>query len=257
MTYKILIIEDDVILGDILKQSLERADYETRWETDGQKGYDTLKEWKPDLLLLDIILMTKNGYEILEEKYNDESVKSIPVVIMSNSGQPVEISRALALGVQDYLIKAEFDPDEVLAKIRPLLTSCATKKPQGQLTHISILYVEDDPFLSELLLSKLKREGAEVFYAKDGEQALKLSETIIPSVVMLDLMLPGFNGIDVLKGLKEKPAFKDIPTIVFSNLGQNKDKQQTEELGATRHLIKAENDPDDIVRIILEVLHKY
>ena len=257
MAYKILVIEDDATLGGILKQCLERAGYETRWETDGQKGYNTLKEWKPDLVLLDIIVTTKNGYEILEEKYADESIKSIPVVIISNSGQPVEISRVLALGVQDYFIKAEFDPDEILAKILLLLTNSSVKKPQGQLSHISILYVEDDPFLSDLLLSKLKREGAEVFYAKDGEGALHIAETIVPSIIMLDLMLPGVNGIEVLKRLKEKPVLQNIPIIVFSNLGQDKDKQQTEDLGVVRHLIKAENNPDDIVKIILEVLHKY
>lgn len=254
MAYKVLVIEDDAVLGDILKQSLQHEGYETRWEIDGQKGLEILKEWRPDLLLLDIILPTKNGYEILEEKYTDETIKSIPVVIVSNSGQPVEISRALALGVQDYLIKAEFDPEEVLAKVRPLITASAAKKPHGQLSGISILYVEDDSFLADLLMAKLKREGADLHYAKDGEQALHLAETITPKVVLLDLMLPGINGIEVLKKLKDKPAYAHVPTIVFSNLGQDKDKEETHALGATKHLIKAENDPDDIVRIILSTL---
>ena len=86
----------------------------------GKEGFEKIKSSKADLILLDIIMPNMNGYEILEAKQKDPSIANIPVIIISNSGQPVEIHRALALGVKDYLVKAQFDPEEVLTKIKSL-----------------------------------------------------------------------------------------------------------------------------------------
>lgn len=115
---KILIIEDDVFLGEVLVKKLTTEGFKVVLEKDGVDGYKKIKFFNPDLILLDIILPNMNGYEILEAKQKDPSIVSIPVIIVSNSGQPVEISRALALGVKDYLVKAQFDPEEVLVKVR-------------------------------------------------------------------------------------------------------------------------------------------
>ena len=107
---KVLLIEDDVFLGDVLLEKLKKEDYDAHISRDGAEGLEKIKELKPDLVLLDIILPTMNGYEILEAKLKDPSIAKIPVIIISNSGQPVEINRALTLGVKDYFIKAQFDP---------------------------------------------------------------------------------------------------------------------------------------------------
>src|SRR3989344_2487677 len=109
----ILIIEDDVFLGDVLLEKFKKEGFEAHLSRDGAEGLAEMKKFKPDLILLDIILPTMNGYEILEAKQKDPEIEKIPVIIISNSGQPVEINRALALGVKDYFIKAQFDPEEV------------------------------------------------------------------------------------------------------------------------------------------------
>ena len=115
---KILIIEDDIFLGDVLVQKFKSNGYEVNLARDGGSGLKQIYEWKPDLILLDILLPVMNGYEILEAKKKDTAISEIPVIVVSNSGQPVEINRALALGVKDYLVKAQFDPEEVLVKVR-------------------------------------------------------------------------------------------------------------------------------------------
>ena len=119
---KILIIEDDIFLGDVLVRKLQNDSYDVLLSRDGAEGLKKISEFKPDLILLDIVLPSMNGYEILEAKAKDENIKDIAVIVISNSGQPVEISRVLALGVKDYLVKAQFDPDEVLAKVRSELS---------------------------------------------------------------------------------------------------------------------------------------
>src|SRR5262245_60961337 len=118
---KILLIEDDIFLAEVLIGRLKSAGYEVILSTNGREGFGKIKSEKPDLVLLDIILPEMNGYQILEAKWNDASIKEIPVIVVSNSGQPVEIKRAIALGVKSYLIKADIDPDEAINKIKEVM----------------------------------------------------------------------------------------------------------------------------------------
>lgn len=121
MAKKILIIEDEKILSGLLDKKLQEVGYETSLAYDGEEGLEKMKAEKPDLVLLDIIMPKKGGFELLEERQKDDIIKNIPVVIISNSGQPVEISRAMDLGVNDYLIKTQFDPNEVIEKVNKQL----------------------------------------------------------------------------------------------------------------------------------------
>lgn len=123
MSKKILIIEDEEILSNLLDKKLKEMGYETSLAFDGEAGVKKIKEEKPDLVLLDIIMPKKGGFEVLEEMQKDDEMKKVPVIIISNSGQPVEISRALDLGVKDYLIKTQFDPNEVIEKVKKQLPS--------------------------------------------------------------------------------------------------------------------------------------
>jgi DNA-binding response OmpR family regulator len=118
MAKKILIIEDEEILSNLLEKKLKEVGYDVNVAFDGEEGLNKIKELRPDLVLLDIIMPKKGGFEVLEDMRKDDAIKSIPVIIISNSGQPVEISRALELGVKDYLIKTQFDPKEVIEKVK-------------------------------------------------------------------------------------------------------------------------------------------
>lgn len=119
MPKKILIVEDDKVLSDLLGKKLKDAGFEVAFAYNGVEGMDSLKTNKPDLILLDIMMPEKSGMEVMEEMNQDPetSLTKIPVIIISNSGQPVEIDRVLELGAKDYLIKAEFNPQEVVEKV--------------------------------------------------------------------------------------------------------------------------------------------
>jgi CheY-like chemotaxis protein len=261
MKKHILIIEDDTALGEILSQKLRQEEFDVTLVADGGQGLQQITALKPDLVLLDIILPTMNGYEILEAHQKDPAIADIPVIVISNSGQPVEINRALALGIKDYLVKAQMDPEDVLAKVRKFFQGEATTAGKtdangNRLQDHKVLWVEDDSFLSDLVAMKLKHEGCAALYAKDGEHALEILKTEIPDIILLDLVLPGMSGFEVLEAIKKNPALKDVPVIVLSNLGQQKDIERVMQLGAKKHLIKAEHDLDDIIAEILTTLKK-
>jgi len=117
MPKKILIVEDEKIMRDLLAMKLEKEGYEISMATDGQEGLETMRKIKPDLILLDIIMPRMGGFEVMEEMSKNPQLKKIPVIIISNSGQPVELDQAIKLGAKDWLIKAEFDPREVIDKV--------------------------------------------------------------------------------------------------------------------------------------------
>ena len=117
MAKKILIIEDEELLLNLLKSKLSELGYEVFTALDGLQGLEAIREVVPDLILLDIIMPKMGGFELLEKKQEDDSIKNIPVIIISNSGQPVELEKAKQLGARDWLIKTEFDPIEVVEKV--------------------------------------------------------------------------------------------------------------------------------------------
>lgn len=268
MKKKILIIEDDVFLGDALSQKLKSEDFDILLSRDGLVGFAKIKTFRPDLILLDIILPNMNGYEILEAKQKDPEIAQIPVIIVSNSGQPVEISRALALGVKDYLVKAQFDPEEVLVKVRaqfekPDGVSMPIKSLENALNQPSaevslegkkIMWVEDDQFLNDIISRKLSTTRCTFFHATEGEEALKMISKEMPDVVMLDIVLSGMDGFEILRKIKSDPAVRHIPVMLLSNLGQESDIEKGKSLGAARFLVKASVTPSEIIDQIKEVL---
>ena len=256
MAKKILIIEDDPFLGDVLTQKLTIENLDATLIRDGAEGLKAIKEKAPDLILLDIILPSMNGYEILEAKQKDESIRKIPVIIISNSGQPVEISRALALGVKDYMVKAQLDPHDVVVKVKKFFEASAGSTAD-RLSGRMILWVEDDKFLRDLLSAKFIKEGCIALFAENGEQALNTLQTEKPDAILLDLILPKMSGFEVLQKVKENPATKDIPVIVLSNTAQQSDMEKTKQLGAVKHLVKAQYDPDEIMQEIAQAINMH
>lgn len=115
---KILLVEDEEIMIDILQRKLTKEGYEISVAGNGEDGLKAMKEVEPDLVLLDIIMPKMGGFEVMEAMGKDSKLKKIPVIVISNSGQPVEINRVKKLGAKDWLIKTEFDPQEVLVKVR-------------------------------------------------------------------------------------------------------------------------------------------
>ncbi|OGZ20226.1 MAG: hypothetical protein A3F95_02860 [Candidatus Nealsonbacteria bacterium RIFCSPLOWO2_12_FULL_39_31] len=117
MAKKILIIEDEKVLLDLLEKRMRAEGYDVAVALDGENGIQKAEEYKPDLILLDIVMPKKDGFEVMEELAADQELKKIPVIIVSNSGQPVEIERVKKLGARDWLVKTEFDPKEVVDKV--------------------------------------------------------------------------------------------------------------------------------------------
>ena len=119
---KILFIEDEEALQRAMGEALQKKGYEVIKALDGETGISIAQKRSPDLILLDLILPKKNGFEVLETLKKDRSTKSAPIIVLTNLEGSGDIERALALGATTYLVKANYNLEDVLVKIEGVLS---------------------------------------------------------------------------------------------------------------------------------------
>ncbi len=118
---RILLVEDEPLLGNLLRQRLEREGFEVAQSLDGEQGLRKLREESFDLLLLDIILPKISGFELLETMHADPQLERVPVIIISNLGQDSDVARGQSLGAVAYFVKAKVSIDELVDEVRKYL----------------------------------------------------------------------------------------------------------------------------------------
>ncbi len=285
-----MVVEDDSVLRDVLAEKLEKSGYVVDRAEDGIIAMEKIRVARPDVILLDVLMPRKGGIEVMEDINNDPALKGIPIIIISNSGQPVEMKRAKELGARDFLIKAVFNPNEVLEKVERVLAgesvttdgqwgvhiqgvvgAGAVEAPKEAVSvtekevasvatanlasgKVFILVIEDDKFLRELLVRKLTSEGFEVQNAIEAEAAFRILAERRPNIILCDIILPGMDGFEILGRIKTNPKTADIPVVILSNLGQKEDLDRAMALGATDFIVKANFTLDEIVAKVRSVL---
>lgn len=110
-----------------------------------------------------------------------------------------------------------------------------------------VLVVEDDPFYSKIYKTKLAKENIHAEIVSNGNEAIKLSRERLPSLILLDLIMPGKDGFETLTELKADPVLKAVPVIILSNLSQEEDIKKVMDLGAAEYLIKANVPIRDVI----------
>jgi len=122
----ILLVEDDTFISGMYQTKLSMLGYTVRTAMDGEAGWAELEREAPDLILLDIVLPKKDGFEVLGNIRSSDKLKNLPVILLTNLGQKPDVQKGLELGADDYIIKAHFTPSEVVEKIEKMLTKRAT-----------------------------------------------------------------------------------------------------------------------------------
>ncbi len=120
-----------------------------------------------------------------------------------------------------------------------------------------ILIIEDDALLSRMYQTIFTSSGYQVDLAVDGEAGLAQARNGGPTLILLDVMMPKLNGLEVLERLKGDPELRDIPVVVLTNLAGNTDVQRALELGAVRYIIKSEHRPRQVEEIVRGILAGY
>lgn len=119
---KILIVEDDMYINKMYQLKLNLEGYEVEVAENGRIGMEKVKDFKPDIMLLDILMPEMDGFEVLKAMKEDSSIKDIPILIMSNLGQEDHIQKGKELGAIGYIVKTQYTPAKVVETIKEVLS---------------------------------------------------------------------------------------------------------------------------------------
>lgn len=119
---KILVVEDEQVLSKVLKEKFERSGFEVQVAADGEVAVTMARSFKPDVIALDLVLPKKNGFTVLKELKEDAEMKGTPVIVVSNLGEDSDIKRAITLGAADYFVKSQHPINEIVEKVKGVLT---------------------------------------------------------------------------------------------------------------------------------------
>lgn len=120
----IVLVEDDTFISGMYQTKLASLGFSVEVKEDGEAAWERLSQDPlPDLVLLDIVLPKKDGFEILEGLRKEDRTKNLPIILLTNLGQKPDVERGIKLGADDYIIKAHFTPSEVVEKIKKVLAA--------------------------------------------------------------------------------------------------------------------------------------
>lgn len=120
-----------------------------------------------------------------------------------------------------------------------------------------VLIVEDDPLMSRMYQKIFTFEKYEVEMAGDGEEGLAKAATVKPTIILLDVMMPKMNGLQVLEKLKADPNLKGIPVVMLTNLAGQQDAETALAKGAVKYIIKSEHEPKEVADMVKEIIAGY
>ena len=199
----VLIIDDDAEALDTLAAIVGGAGYEVLKAPDATTGLTLARTRRPDAVLLDVIMPERDGWSVLKEMKEDPVLCEIPVIMVSILS---DREMGLAFGAVEHLSKP-------VAPERLIATLDALAADQDR----EILLVDDDAATRALFRRILTREGWTVREAADGERALALVAERMPSLMILDLMMPNLDGFQTLRRLRDTDAGRDLPVIIATS----------------------------------------
>jgi DNA-binding response OmpR family regulator len=128
----ILYIEDDKFLSKVVKEELKNNDFDVRVEFDGESGLKAAQSKKPDLVLLDLLLPEKGGFEVLKTLKESPTTKDIPVIILTSRGGDEDLKKGLSLGASDYIVKGQHAVGEIITKVEDFFNKGLDSKNKTQ-----------------------------------------------------------------------------------------------------------------------------
>jgi signal transduction histidine kinase/DNA-binding response OmpR family regulator/PAS domain-containing protein len=199
----VLIIDDEKPAHELLERELAGAGYHILHAAGGREGLKVAKQARPDVITLDIIMPDLDGWSVLKALKADPELCDIPVVLVTIMR---DRDLGFALGAADYITKPL--DREVLMRV---VGRCVNPDGRAQ-----VLVVDDDPKTRDMLRRTLQKAGWTVAEAANGSEAIEALERAKPALVLLDLMMPGMDGFEVLERLHGDETWREVPVIIIT-----------------------------------------
>ncbi|MGI9189786.1 MAG: MHYT domain-containing protein [Longimicrobiaceae bacterium] len=235
----VLVIEDETDSRMLLTHQIEEFGCRTLSASSGEQGIRIAREFSPDLITLDLLLPGTTGWEILHALKADPLIRDIPVVVVSVIAGD---NRGSVLGAVDLLDKP-LDRGDLLRVLRTHLQPSAGK----------VLIVDDDPDAQHLLASCLRDAAAEVMTASGGKDALRILDGFTPELIVLNLLMPGMDGVELLEIVRRRGSCRNTPVVVVT--AKDLSSREIRELSADTVgvLLKGERLEEDLRSIMQQL----
>lgn len=231
-----LVIDDDDAALNLMRRRLGRLGYTVLTAADGEAGLAIARSEKPDLIVLDIFMPGRNGYEILKDIRADEGIASTPVVVITvDDDRP----RALRLGATEYLTKPV--PQEQLVKALSVLHH----EHDGE-----ILIIEDDRDAADIMVRSAAQAGIRARCASTGMEGIRMIGEKAPVAVVLDLTLPDLDGFEVLEMIRRDDMLPDVPVIIVSGRSVSLAEHEAIIKAGCAYFMKGEFSPREIAQTL-------
>lgn len=259
---KILIVDDEPLTVKLLAAKLPPGQYETVWAFNGKEALEKVAEDLPDLILLDVMMPEMDGYEVTQILKNDPKTRDIPVILITALDGKEDKVKGLKAGADEFLNKPVVTT-EFLSRVKSLLrlkqyqdqlkkhvdsedlflepTNEKGKTDQEGRESASVILVEDDEKDAKLIKEYLNGEPYRLSVVNTGEDTITLAQQGNVDLILLDILLPGMDGFEVCRRLKDSEETKNIQIVVITNLKDLQSKIKGIELGADDYLIKPIN----------------
>ncbi|MCL5781913.1 MAG: response regulator [Patescibacteria group bacterium] len=245
---KILIIIGDGAFGEQLAAAVRDAGYEVILVKNGIEGMKAVYDNMPHLVILDISVPGSDSYDILTEKGNEPMLARIPLFLMSVQGIPINMKRVPHNSVTEFIVAMHANIPDIISRInRHFGHEIKGASPEGANTGKKVFWVEDDKLIGNILSKKFISSGFQLFHAKNGDEAMAELKNVIPDIIVLDLMLPGMSGFDILQMVRQDGRLKNVPVMILSNLSKPSDIEKAKIMGVQKFLVKAAVSLDQIV----------
>ncbi|MFC1926677.1 PAS domain S-box protein [Chloroflexota bacterium] len=221
----VLVVDDEAHVRRFVRHELTSRGYNVIEASGGKEAIDLARKHHPDLITLDIIMPDIDGLDVTAVLKSDPAVADIPVLIFS---VVEEREKGFQLGANDYVTKP-VNSDLLMSKIAQLISGGRKK----------ILVTDDDEQLVKAIKFELDKRGFSVSVAYNGEEALQVMETNRPDLIVLDLLMPGMDGYEVIRLLKGKTDTADIPIVVLTGVEIDEGRVKALSLGATEYVTKS------------------
>jgi signal transduction histidine kinase/CheY-like chemotaxis protein len=203
----VLVVEDDPKAAELLVHYLRSAGYRTELAKDGEQALEKAKRLQPVAITLDVLLPRLDGWDVLTQLKQDNKTAHIPVVVVSVLD---ERSRGRALGAADYFVKP-VNRDALIARLQRYTFTSQVKQRE-----VKVLLVDDDPEALDVMANMLEPLDFTIIRAESGEEGIRLARQRTPDLVILDLLMPGLSGFEVVKVLKADLYTRAIPVLVVT-----------------------------------------
>jgi CheY-like chemotaxis protein len=241
----ILVVDDEELNRNLLSRHLERQGYTVATAGDGAQALRCMRVERYDLVLLDLQMPVLDGFGVLEQLRQDEKLRETPVIMLTAVADRDAVMTCLTLGAADYIVKP---PSIAVVKAR-IWRCLETRRLGGRPVDVKtdsaagsvVLVVDDEEMNRQLVAARVRQLGAQAVEAAGGREALPAIRRHAPDLVLLDLMMPGMDGFEVLEKMKQSPRLAQVPVIVVSGVSDTRSAARCMELGADDYLGKPYN----------------